>query len=124
MAYEGNLEIIPGLAAGADLSSSQFRMVKINASGLAVAAGAGEKAVGVLQDAPDASGKDASVAFKGVTKMEAGAAVTAGDYIMSDATGRGITGTATNFLNAVALSSAGAAGELFTALIEKRDIAA
>jgi hypothetical protein len=95
MAYEGALKTVPGLVAGADLSSAQFRFGKINTSGkVVVATAAGEYCDGVIQNDPDAADKAVTLANGGVTKLVAGGAVTAGDRIMTDANGAAITAAA------------------------------
>lgn len=107
MAYEGALQVIPGLVAGADLSSSQFRFGKINTSGkVVVANAAGEYVDGVLQDTPDAADKAVTLANGGVTKLVLGGSVTAGDRLMPDANGAGITAAAAP-TSATKTSSAG-----------------
>jgi len=95
MAYEGKLSTVPGLVAGADLSSAQFRFGKINTSGKVVQATAeGEYVDGVIQNDPDAADKAVILANGGVTKLVAGGAITAGDRIMTTATGTAKTAAA------------------------------
>ena len=72
------------LEAGADLSSLQYNLVKLDANGRAVvcdADSAGQVPIGVLQNKPDASGKAATILVVGVTKIEAGVAFNEGDRI-------------------------------------------
>lgn len=83
---EANLETI-SVIAGADLSSSQYFAVKINSSGQAVLAGAGEAAVGILQNKPE-SGKVANIAVGGVSFMKAGGVVTPGANVAADSAGK------------------------------------
>lgn len=94
MAFEGNLNIIPGGTAAGDLSADQYKFVKMSASGFAKNTTAGGVVDGVLQNAPAAAGRAASVADAGVTKLTSGAAVAKGALIMSDANGKGITAAA------------------------------
>jgi hypothetical protein len=122
MAYE-----IPGFVIGtevtaADLSAGQFRAVKFTATGWDFA-GAGEQAVGILQDKP-ASGKVAEVVADGISKVVAGAAFAKGAKLMTNATGKLITATATNHIVAQALAAAGAADELVSAVIGYKGVAA
>lgn len=86
MAYEDAGKQISVLA-GADLSASQYRAVKVNSAGQVVLCGAGETAIGILQNRP-ASGKVATVMVAGVSKMVAGAPIAAGDLVASDAAGK------------------------------------
>lgn len=74
-------------AAGADLSGSQFFFVKQNTSNQVVLAAAGEGALGVLQNAP-ANAAIAIVKILGKTRIIAGAAITQGAFIASDAAGK------------------------------------
>lgn len=94
------------LFAGADLSASQFLAVKLNSSGQAVLAGAGEDAVGVLQSKAVA-GLPVTVRVAGITKFIAGAAIAAGARVASDADGKAKTAVAAS----VNTSDAGAAAD-------------
>lgn len=79
------------LLAGADLSSVGKIAVKVNSSGKAVAAGAGEHAIGVLQNAPAADAV-AVVAVGGVALAKAGTGgVTAGQQVAPETDGELIT---------------------------------
>jgi hypothetical protein len=116
VAYE-----IPGqqisLAAAADLSTHQFKFVNVDGNGRAALGGAGTRAVGVLQDKPNALGKVGTIMLSGISKVVAGAAVTVGADVMSDASGRAVTATATNRRLGVALATAGGAGEIIPVLL-------
>lgn len=77
------------ILAGEDLSSYQYSGVKLNSSGAIVRAGAGEFAIGILQNAP-ASGAVGIVRIAGVSVMKAdGTGVTRGDRISCAANGVG-----------------------------------
>ena len=104
-------------AAAADLSTHQHKLVKL-ASGIALC-GAGEAALGVLQNDP-VSGQAADVLVMGVSRCIAGAAVTAGAKVMSDAAGKAITATSTNQACGVALTAAAADGDLISILVTGR----
>ena len=90
MAFE-----IPGFkpgnfVAGADLSALQYHFVKLNASGQVVAIAAGsDQPIGILQDAPAASGRSCDVMMDGISKLKAGEALTAGTSVGPTANGRG-----------------------------------
>lgn len=73
--------------AGADLSAKQFYLIKLNSSGEAVLAGAGEAAIGVLMNAP-ASGAVARVRVWGKCKAIASAAIAKGALVASDSAGK------------------------------------
>lgn len=87
MALEQPLFNIGWMLAGADLSTKQFYFVKDDGNGLVVLCGAGEQALGVLQNAP-ASGEACDVAILGVTKVVCSGALSAGADIASDASGK------------------------------------
>ena len=73
--------------AGADLSAAQYKAVKLNSSGAAVLAGAGEFAIGILQNNP-ASGVAAMIATVGaISKAKAGGSITAGATVAVNASG-------------------------------------
>lgn len=123
MAYEGNLETLPGSTlAGADLSAAQYRAVKGNGSGNYIqCAVAGERAVGVLQNKPT-SGKAATIAVRGITKMVAGAAVALNSEVMSDNQGRAVVATTGLQIIGRAVIAAGAAGEIISVALDSRGI--
>lgn len=76
--------------AGADLSTKQYYLVKYDANAAVVLAGAGENAIGVLQNAP-ANGEVAIVKRWGLTKCVCGGVVAKGAIICSDANGKAVT---------------------------------
>ena len=109
------------LVAGAVVA--QRRFVTINSSGLAIQATANDDAVGVSLSAAAVSGDSIPVALmEGIAEVESGAAVTIGDAIKNDATGRAIsmTATVTDVQIGYALEAAGAAGEFITVLLSKK----
>lgn len=85
-------------AAGADLSTKQFYIVKLNTSGQVVLADtAGEKCFGVLQNAP-ASGEAALVRVFGVSKVKSGASFTnANSYVQNTTAGKADVATTGDF---------------------------
>ncbi len=126
MAFEQNLHTFTR-PANADLSAAQYKLVKLaNSSGVARAAlvaAATDDAVGVLQNAPDAAGREATIAFGGVSKVMAGAAITAGASLTADASGRVVaTSQATDVIVGKALESAGAAGDIIPVLLTLQGI--
>jgi hypothetical protein len=92
MAFQQNGTDIT-LVAGADLSAKQFYAVKVNSSGQAVTAGAGEAAIGIVQNDP-ASGQAGAIRVAGVSKAVAGGNVTAGAQVAANADGKIVTATA------------------------------
>jgi hypothetical protein len=106
------------LVAAADYSAKQYYAVKVNASGLAELCGAGENALGILQDKPE-SGDVGCVMVLGESKAIYGATVAAGANLMTDASGRLITATGTNPVIAVA-KVGGAVNEIHTVYLVTR----
>jgi hypothetical protein len=83
------------LVAAADLSASQYFAVKVDSNGKAALAGAGEQAIGVVQNDPTAA-QTATVRIGGVTKMKAGATIAAGARVAVDAAGKAKTAVASS----------------------------
>lgn len=82
---EGTRDLL--ITAGEDLSSDQFKMVKVGAAGTVVKSGAGEAPLGVVQNAP-ANAAIAVVRIFGVTRVKAdGTGVTRGKHVSSAAGG-------------------------------------
>ena len=110
-----------GLVAAEDLSSRQFRLVRVAGDNRVELVDAdGGFAIGVLQNAP-ASGAAAAVEMAGVSKLVAGEALAAGDFFGADSQGRGrvVEATATgadlgDWILGSVLEGVGAAGEIAT----------
>lgn len=84
--------------AGADLSTHQFKAVNLDSNGrVFLSATAGSRVLGVLQDKPDAQGKAALVAFRGITKMKAEGPISKGDFVVASTAGLAITASATAY---------------------------
>jgi hypothetical protein len=93
MAYEfSNAAVKTTFTAGADLSSAQYKFVKIdNATGNVVAvSGATDRPIGVLQNSPT-SGQAAEVTIVGGTKVEAGGSASVGQPLFSNASAVAVT---------------------------------
>jgi hypothetical protein len=103
--------------ASADLSSNQFYLVKPTSSGLALT-GAGEAGY-ALQNKPDAAGKAGTFRISGVSKVVTGAAVSIGDYLSSDASGKAVTATAGQDVAGQALEASAADGVVIKMLVLK-----
>jgi hypothetical protein len=117
LAKEIPVEVIT-LIAAADLSAKQYYAVKIDATGKAAMAGAGQNAVGILRNNPTAD-QPAAVMVLGIALAMYGGAVTAGDNLMTDANGKLITATGTNPVVCVAMES-GADGEVHSVILVTR----
>lgn len=102
-------------SAGADLSAKQYLAVKLTAANVVGVAGAGEKAIGVLQNKPT-SGQAATVRELGRTKHVVdgnAAAIAAGDWLKANAAGKGVkTTTDKDFVYARAEEASTADGDV------------
>ena len=118
MAYENMVAGPVGLVADSDLSAKQYYIMKVSAAGKVDLCGDGELMIGVLQIKPDADGRGATVAGVGsVTKVIAGAAITAGDKVSSDTDGKAITATDGDWMLGIALDTVANANELVTVYV-------
>ena len=121
MAYENNpyaLKIT--LVAGADLSSDQYKFVKMNSSGQAILCAAlTDRPIGVLQNAPT-SGQEAEVTVIGGTKLKAGGTVAEGTILKTTAAGLALALTpgtdTTHFISGTSLVD-GVSGDIISALV-------
>lgn len=115
---------IPGfqwtLPAAADLSASQFRFVNADttaAGSRAALPAAGGRAIGVLQNKPNAAGIAASIMTDGVSKVEVGVGgVTAGDTVQCLADGRITVVASAKYAVGIALAT-GVVGTLVPVLL-------
>lgn len=136
MAYEESLRSIsldadatlavytgpPGVIGSASPNSgNQFRFVKVtgaHAVGLCSTA-SNEIPMGVVQNKPQVTGQSATVAIHGVSMVQAGGTIAAGNPIKVDTTGRGVAatpGTDAALYVGVAIGSA-AIGQLVPVLL-------
>lgn len=110
----------PSIAA-ADLTSKQFRFVKLTGDDVVnVCSAVTDVPCGVLQDKPQ-SGAAADVMTLGLSKLVAGGPIAAGDRIGSDANGAAVKlteGTDTTKYVAGHARQAAVAGDIFTAFID------
>lgn len=114
----------PGVTGSASPNSGfQYRFLKVTGVrtvGLATAA-ANERVIGVLQNKPQVTGQAATVAVFGVSLVQAGGTVAAGDGIkVKTTTGEGITwvaGTDADALRVGVAITGAASGQLFSCLL-------
>jgi hypothetical protein len=100
------------LIAGVNLTDKVGHAIKLDSSGKAALAGAGVAATYILS-LPDVAGKTVSVVEAPSTvQAKSGAAFSAGDLLMADASGKLIKATATNYAIAYALETVTAADQL------------
>jgi carbamoylphosphate synthase large subunit len=121
VAYDiSNYSVKITAVAGADLSSSQYKFVKMSADNTVVLCSAAtDKPIGVLQNDPK-SGQEAEILISGGTKVNAGATLTAGSVIGTSATGTAVAltvGTDTTKYVVGTVVAGGASGEIITAVI-------
>lgn len=121
MAYEfSNYSVKVTLVAGADLSAAQYKFVKLNSSGQAVAVAAiTDVPVGVLQNAPT-SGQEAEVLIVGGTKLVASEAITLPAFLSVSSTGKAdkiATTDTTQYVVGQAITAAGADADVITAVV-------
>jgi hypothetical protein len=93
MAYEMDVLDVSLLAAG-DLSTYQYRFVKMSADNTVTVCGNGEKAIGILQNKPSVAGQAARVRVFGVSRVEMHTTCAFGDYVGSQADGEAVPVTA------------------------------
>lgn len=84
--------------AGGNLSALQFCLVKLSGNKTVVSlAAATDIPIGVLQNKPDAAGKEAVVMVVGRTKIVGGATLSAGALISPGATGKALAAVAASY---------------------------
>lgn len=116
MARNSNLTYASYEANG-NLSTYQFRFVKINSLNRVGICGDGEEADGVLHNKPSAAGYAATVAMResgGRTKIVAGGAFSIGDQIASDASGRAVVAATGDAILGIAEEAATTANDVIT----------
>lgn len=111
------------LQAGQDLSSSQYYFVAVAADGQIDPAGDGVYADGILQNDPDAAGKAANVQIAGISKVVAGGAISVGDAVASNASGKAATAATGEVILGTALEAATADGDTISILFQPRGAA-
>lgn len=110
---------VPGTPGAASPNGGkQYYFVKITGAHQIGLAGATDTTViGVLQNKPQNTGNAATVAIRGVSKVAAGAAVSAGAKVYVDSTGRATSTAGSSILCGFALAAAANAGELIPVLL-------
>jgi len=119
MAREEALRMIT-LTAGEDLSSAQYLIMQLSDENTVTKATASNQTlIGVLQNDPE-SGEPAAVAFSGVSKVIAGGAISAGDYVTADANGKAVASSGAIYDErtiGIALEDASGADEVIPVLL-------
>ena len=113
---------LPGFLAGADLSSSQYKLVRLASTAGEVVLVDGDQTdvvIGSLYNDP-ADGEAALVAIGPVIKAQAEASLSAGDYVTGDTTGRlKATTTANDDVIGVLLEASSSAGDIVSVLVSR-----
>lgn len=108
LTYSVNESPVLLMEAGAALSDVRGRAVKFDANGHVILAAAGEDAIGIALLSNEESipvGGDVHVQYKDIGYVKAGAALSAGDCLVSDANGA-FTAAVSGAYIAIALESA------------------
>jgi len=122
MSFSQNNALDLSIPASGDLSTKQYRFITIDGSGNAAVSTRGALSVGVLQDAPAATGRPGKVRIVGATKVVAGGTVTAGQAIVADANGAAVNASsADNAYMGFALASA-VSGDVFAIVLQPRGL--
>lgn len=118
MAVNVNVKHIGNLNAGEDLSSNKiYRGVVIDSDDtVKLPSSQGDVPGGVLHNEP-ASGDAADLGISGVSKMEAGEAISGGDALTVNANGKFIKATSSDYIYARAVTKASGDGVIFSGLI-------
>lgn len=113
-----------GLEAAADLSGVQFHVVRVVSNNAVNVASQNSvmRAVGVLQDTPNAAAKACRIAINGETLVVAGASYAAGVPLSHNSSGRAIAATSGLCIVGYSLEAAGADGDLVRMLLRSPTI--
>jgi len=118
----GNAVLDLTFKAAADLSDYQFHFVKISADHTVNLCGANERAIGILQNEPDAANESATVRVLGVSKLVAGEGIAVGKMITSKSDGHGeVADAASEWVGALALKAASDSGDIIEVLVTHFD---
>lgn len=119
MAFEGPQIKSPGLTASADLSTHQYKFVKLSGEKtVTVCSAATDLPFGVLQNAPT-SGQEAEVTSIGVTKLIGTADLNFGDRIGTSSGGHAVAKSAgtVDYIVGEVINGNGGAGGYVTAFV-------
>jgi hypothetical protein len=118
--------IVPGLVTDADFSSKQWLFAKMSTtnSTVSICDTQGEVFLGVVSDNNDTAGQAAQVVVSGTTKVICAEALTAGDLVGTDASGKAVKIERTNtgadigdYYGGVVIEGTSAANEYATILL-------
>lgn len=111
---------VPGQPGSAKPNSGfQYRFVKVTGkTQVGLCKAAADRAIGVMQSKPQVVGEAATIALWGVSFVQSGGAVAAGDLVTSDATGQAVKAADATTSRGVALTASSNAGELISVLLQ------
>lgn len=131
MAYGGGDYLDITLPAAADLSTYQYKFVKVDANGRGtITANATDPILGILQNKPSVQDAPARIRIAGISKLVGGAALNEGDMLAStvqDATSGSANGMGTAaaagqvgvFVGAICLAATGGSGDIADVLVTR-----
>ena len=112
-----NKGLVLPFEAGADLSAKQYYAVYLDSSAqIQLVDAVTRPAIGILQNKPDAAGKEARVCVGGTSKVILGGTLAIGALVGPAATGKAVADASTNYTIGM-LTTGGADTELGTVLI-------
>lgn len=119
--FDAKVDLIPGAQVATDLRTKANYILKVssvdgNGPIFAIGAAVTDRPGGILQRGVNGSSvtKSAEVAHRGISRVIGGAAITAGQRIQMDGSGKAIVAAATGYAFGYALSSITADGEMLT----------
>lgn len=107
--------------AGVDLSAKQYYFASLASDGQFDPTGDGARVDGVIYSwsaAPSAAGRPFTLAIAGVVNVVAGAAVTKGDLVASDASGKVVTAAQNDEIAGIAMETASGDGSVIPILLK------
>lgn len=120
---EGHYGFDKTFKAYTDLSSYQYHFMSLSSTGTVNLSSNNGRAIGILQNVPNAAGEAAIVRLLGVSKCMTEEAIDEGTMLTSTSTGHAEEAdAASEWYSAIALQSgAGTTGELITVLLRHGD---
>jgi len=118
MAYDSTSGAVDlTVSAAADLSAKQYHIVKLTADNtINLCDGVDDVPLGVLQNKPGAAGRAAVVRIAGISKLEAGASLSAGAIVATSTGAKAQAAVSTQHVLGQLIDGAGS-GEIATAAI-------
>jgi len=110
------------MKAAADLSAAQFHLVRVSDNAGQVNIGSlatHSSLIGILWNAPNATGRGASVAYDGLAKVTLGAAVNSLTWFTTNGSGRAVAAASGDMCAGRLLETGGADGEIVSCLLYK-----